>query len=303
MGGPSQSRPKALEAGLRISLTGGTDSIKYYIIEFTFNHPEQRVMIQSIERAIAILNLIKANRNPMSLAEIAEGLGLAKTTVYTIIKTMETNSFLLKDPESRKYQLGLALLEMGTVLANNLKINRRAYAPLQRLSSEIGNPCHIGVWDAGTVFITKTVYPQGNELMSQQIGPRLPGYCSSLGKAVLAHLPPETLSRYLADVELVGYTANTITDKEALRQNLRETRERGYSISHMETTSYHGGIGVPIFRHGGQVAGAISMRLEPEELESGDFTGQARKLQRAGHEISVEMGYHPVVVEVMPNQY
>lgn len=254
-------------------------------------------MIQSVERAIAILNLFKNSRNPLGLAEMAKSLNLAKTTVHTIIKTLEKNGFLHKDPNIRKYKLGFSLFELGALQAANLEINQRAFRWLQRISNETGLLCRVGIWDSGTVLVTMNVQPQGNESLTRQFGPRLPGYCTALGKAILAHMPDSTVSSYLDEVELTAYTANTITGRQELLDELARTKSRGYSISNGEILMHQGGIGAPVRSYSGDVAGAVSMRLNPEDLNDDLIENTSSKLLRTTHNISLDLGYQPLEVK------
>lgn len=247
--------------------------------------------IQSIERAISVLNLFKHHARPLGLAEIAESLGLVKTTVHTIVKTLEENGFLLKDRATRRYQLGFALLELGSIQAANLEINQRASVHLRQLANQTDQVCRVGIWDANSVFITMTVEPQGTNRLTRQLGPRLPGYCTALGKAILAHLPTTDINAYLDTVERRAYTPQTITDKQELMKELNMIRQRGYSISRKEILPHQAGIGAPVRNAAGKVAGSISMRMEPEALNSDTLEMDADRLMRAAYEISMDMGW------------
>jgi DNA-binding IclR family transcriptional regulator len=247
--------------------------------------------IQSIDRAISVLNLFKNSPRALSLAEITDSLGLVKTTVHTIAKTLEENGFLLKDPATRRYQLGFALLELGTIQAANLEINQRAAPHLQRLANEAGQVCRVGIWDSESVIITMALQPQGTNSQARQLGPRVPGYCTALGKAILANLPPSAILEYLEKVELRPYTPQTIISSEGLEEELKITRERGYSISNKEILPHQSGIGAPVRNASGQVAGAISMRQNPEDLKSDILEINAGRILRAAYEISVDLGW------------
>jgi IclR family transcriptional regulator, KDG regulon repressor len=256
-------------------------------------------MIQSIERAVAILNLFKGSRAELSLGEIAESLKLAKTTVHNIIKTLEFQGLLQKDPATRQYRLGFSLYELGTIMAANLEINQSSFLILQRMANETGHVCRVGIWDSGTVFVTMTVQPHGNESLTRQFGPRLPGFCTALGKAMLAYQPESVVSKYLSEMELTAYTSYTITSREALLKDLEITRKRGYSFSNREILAHQAGIGAPVFKLSDRLAGAISMGLNPEDIDPTFIEKSASKLMRAAHEISMEMGHYPLEVQTI----
>ena len=252
--------------------------------------------IQSIERAIGILNLFKANRSSLSLAEIASGMGIAKTTIHTILKTLEYNGFLRQDIYTKKYSLGFALFELGALQATNMRINRNSSKPLHVLANESNSCCRLAIWDADTVFITLTVFPQGLDNQSRQLGPRIPAYCTGLGKAILAHLPDERIALYLDKTELSPYTKYTITDRNDLMKDLKDTKLRGYSISNRETLLHQIGVAAPIFDEAGNIIAAASIELNPEETDEERIEKSATRLLRATHEISTEMGYQPLSI-------
>jgi len=253
--------------------------------------------IQSIERAIAVLNLFRDNRDQLSLAEIATAMGLAKTTVHTIIQTLAQNGFLHQDLSSRKYSLGFALFELGVRQAGNLAINRNAINPMHQLTNDTGCYCRLGVWDAGTVFVTMTVYPQGKDAHPGQLGPRLPGYCTALGKAMLAHMPERMVIDYLESTDLIAYTEHTITDRVLLLEDLKQAQRRGYAVSQREILLHQVGIGAPVFDKGGNVAGAASIQLNPEEIDAERIQKTASRLLRATYQISSDLGYQPISVQ------
>ena len=154
--------------------------------------------IQSLERAISILNLFRSTRNPLGISEMAQALNLAKTTVHGLVSTLEMNGFLKKDAATRKYRLGFALFELGSIQAADLEINQRAFFPMRELSNKIDRLCRVAIWDRGSVIVTMTVQPQGHEITARQFGARLPGYCTALGKAILANMDESEQKSYLS---------------------------------------------------------------------------------------------------------
>lgn len=250
--------------------------------------------IQSLDRAIGILNLFRTTRNPIGISEMAAALDLAKTTVHGLVSTLEQNGFLQKDKASRKYRLGFALYELGTIQMSHLEINQRAVAPLQNLANKINRICRVAIWDRDSIMVTMNIQPQGHESTTRQFGPRLPGYCTALGKAILANLPASDLTAYLDTTELIAYTPETIVERRILEDDLLAIKKRGYSISNQEVLLHQIGLGAPVLEFGGEIAGAISTRLEIAEIGSEPMATTADSLMHAAHQISLEMGYQPI---------
>lgn len=225
---------------------------------------------------------------------MAASLDLAKTTVHGLVSTLEKNGFLLKDTRIRKYRLGFALYELGSIQVADLEVNQRAFLPLRQLANVTNMICRVGIWDRNAVIVTMTAQPQGHESTTRQIGPRLPGYCTALGKAVLANMPDSEIEDYLDEIELIAYTPNTITDRKDLEEDLVRTREQGYSISRAEILPHQIGLGAPVLNAGGRVIGSISASLNAEDLETDVLNTTAGHLMRTAHQISLDTGYQPM---------
>ena len=144
------------------------------------------------------------------------------------------------------------------------------------------------------IIVTMTAQPQGHESTTRQIGPRLPGYCTALGKAVLANMPDSEIEPYLNETELIAYTPNTITDRKVLEEDLTRTRARGYSISRGEILLYQVGLGAPVLSSAGRVIGSISASLNSEDLQTEVLPATASHLMRTAHQISLDIGYQPI---------
>ena len=269
------------------------NKVPYYSIKF-YNIELYPMSIQSLNRAIAILNMFRNTRSPLGISEIAHALGLAKTTIHGLVSTLEENGFLQQDPSSRKYRLGFTLFELGAIQTANLEINQRAIQPLQKLADTVNVMCRLAVWDRDSILITMNLPPRGNESLSRQFGPRLPAYCTALGKAMLAHMPESEIVEYLQRTELIPYTPNTITDRKALLEDLSLAAKRGYSLSNQEVLSHQVGLGAPVFNDAKQVVGAVSLRLDPENIDTELMFNTAGKLVRTAQQISQDMGFVPV---------
>jgi DNA-binding IclR family transcriptional regulator len=251
--------------------------------------------IQSVERAIGILNTIAARRSPLSLQELADSLNLAKTTIYTLAKTLKDKGFLQQDLSTRKYQLGFALYELGSIQVSEIKIQRSAEPVLERLAQSTGAECRLGIWDRKSVLITLSAHPASQDWITRQIGPRIPAYCTALGKAILASLKQEELKEYLESIKLVRYTDTTITNIEALLNELEIVRTRGYSISDGELMNYRKSLAVPVFGISRAVSGAISISINQQSIITAREEIIIDKLLRAAQEISMNLGFDPTL--------
>jgi IclR family KDG regulon transcriptional repressor len=250
--------------------------------------------IQSLQRAMDILSLFSLSHPSYSLAEIAVASGLNKGTAWGLVSTLEQGGILEQEPDTRRYRLGPAIYSLGMIYAGSLQINNAASAAAHRLSSRCKATTRIGIWDRDAVLITMLVIPDEQQGLAPQIGPRIPGYCTALGKAILAFLEASKLEAYLSQVDLIAYTPSTITSQDRLMLELEEIRSHGYSVSRDEMIPGVTGIAAPIFGRNGDLVAAISLgdnRMGQQLNKNMDrFSSE---LKSVAHEISQQMGFGP----------
>jgi DNA-binding IclR family transcriptional regulator len=250
------------------------------------------MIIQSVDRALGILSLFGSTGTFLGISEIAAATKLNKGTVWGLVTTLEQDRFLRQDPETLKYTVGPRLFELGMVYASSLEINARASRPVQQLANRTGLNARVGVFEGGMVLTTLMALPKSNDSLSHQIGPRVPAYCSGLGKAMLAYLPPDELKEYLHSTTLVRHTPATIVDVKQLSQDLEKTRERGYSISREEMIPGVVALGTPVFSRKRCLAGAISVSHSSKVILGERFEEFVQELLFTASEIARTMGYY-----------
>jgi DNA-binding IclR family transcriptional regulator len=255
---------------------------------------KNRATIQSIDRAMEMLLLFTQSRPTLGITEISHDLGLAKGTVHGLVRTLAKAGFLQQDLESRKYRLGLKIYELGMILASTMEITNKASGPTSQLAKRTGLVAKVAIWDGDSVLLVLYIDPRAHSLFTHQIGPRIPGYCSALGKAILAHLKPEELDAYFDRTPLIPYTATTIVDRKALMADLEEIRKKGYAVDREETVLGFECIGAPIAGRTGGVEAAISLsgsadQLFPEQTEKREAL--VKQLLIAAGQVSRALGY------------
>lgn len=226
--------------------------------------------IQSVDRAIAILEQMASRGGSASLSDLASALGLCRSTVHGLLATMKQRGLVAQETNG-VYVLGIKLFELGTVAVSRLDLRTIAGPVLQQLVDKFQETAHLVVADGlDVIYIDKRECARSMRIVSQ-VGYRLPAYCTAVGKAILAFMPTEELDRLLADVELQAWTRNTITDKQLLKADLQEVRRRGYALDREEIFEGLCCVGAPIRDHTHQVIAALSvagpsMRLGPDRI-------------------------------------
>lgn len=193
-----------------------------------------RYNIEALARGLEVLSLFSSERPALSLSQIVDILKTNKSTIFRVLSTLESMRYLEQDLVTRLYRPGLKVLQLGFTAINSIEIRQIARPFLEMLSQQVGETVSLAVLDDfHTVYIDR-IRNQAIVGVVLGVGSRLPAHCSSLGKVLLAGLPPEELDELLATHELKAYTPKTITSREALRAELEEIRQRGYAIGDEE---------------------------------------------------------------------
>lgn len=243
--------------------------------------------IQSIERAAAILRLLSGGSRRMGVVELAGHLGLPKGTAHGILRTLQGVGFVEQDPVSGKYQLGAALLHMGTTYLDGNELRTRALTWADALAARCGESVRIGTLHDGAVLVVHHVFRPDDTRQSLEVGALLPAHATALGKVLLAHDP------YAADeAALTPFTRATITTAAALRDELAAVREAGWAADREELHDGEASIAAPIRDHRNVVVGAIGIAGVADRLTDDDGPRKAlvAHVREAGRAVSRDLG-------------
>jgi len=224
--------------------------------------------VKSAARTVEILEFLAARQNkPVRLREMSEALGVPRSSLHALLRTLATLGWVRADSTGTLYGIGIRALLAGTSY-----LDTDPYLPLvapflNELREQTDETFHFGRIDGDDVVYLATRESSQYLRPYSRVGRRLPAYSTSLGKAILADQPPESLEDHLPDV-LTPVTPKTFTDREALAADLELTRQRGYSIDNEENTLGLRCFAVPL-RYLGPATDAISAsipmaRLTPE---------------------------------------
>ncbi|MBM4308705.1 MAG: IclR family transcriptional regulator [Deltaproteobacteria bacterium] len=248
-------------------------------------------IIQSVNRALQILNLFSLNNPQLGITQISRELSLHKGTVQGLVRTLTNAGFLRQNGATRRYQLGLKIYELGVILAGGLEINQKASAPAHKLARQTQHLVRIAIQDGDSALVTLDAYPTPQRFLTWQFGPRSPLYCTALGKTLLAYLSRQEVEGYLKRVKLIPYTPHTITKKDKFLRELEETRKRGYAINREENLLTRAAIGVPIFGGGKCPVASMCLVGNPRYILGEDKENLAEKVMKTALEISLLMGH------------
>lgn len=254
--------------------------------------PSSEYDIQSVVRALKVLELFTEDDTSLGLKEITERVGLSKPTVFRILSTLKKMDYIEQDPKSGKYMLGLKVFEVGSAFINKMSLRSFAMPLIQELVDKCNETVHLAILDKGEIiYIDKIDGTQTIRMMSA-VGKRAPAHCTSVGKAILSYKSSEELDNILADIKMVKLTKNSIADKKKLKRELRQIKNQGYAIDNEELEIGLKCVGVPIFDYHGDAVGGISVsgpstRFTSERLKDGLIP----LIIETAEKISRRMGY------------
>ncbi len=253
---------------------------------------DSRYNIRVLDRAIHILSLL-ADGRPRTVNEISEELDLSPSTTFRLLATLGQYSYVKKDEVSSVYSLGLACLELAHAYQASDDLRKTALPVLEALRDDVKETIHLAVMDQmEVVYIEKLSGLHAIGLMGSRVGGRSPGYCTGLGKVLLAYQKPEQVRAYYRDRSLRGFTPTTITDIDALLKHLEQVRAQGYAFDAGEHEPEVHCVAAPIFDRAARVVAALSISgpsnrvgVAPTKLEMID------KAVQAAMSISHQLGY------------
>ncbi|HEY9075754.1 MAG TPA: IclR family transcriptional regulator [Anaerolineaceae bacterium] len=249
-------------------------------------------MINSLLKAIDILEVFTPEKPRQSLAEIASRLDLPKSTVHNLLRTLLSRGFIEK-VDGDRYALGTAVISLTQAVRVNVELRDRAAPLLRELADFCRESVLLAILDGNYLLYVYAVESPRRLMARTAVGDRVPLHCTSIGKSILAYLPPEEVERILNAVGLPASTDATITDTAALQKDLEQVRQRGYALDCQEHEPSTYCVGAPIFGSNGKVVAACSISGADPEILGTRLPQISQRVCRAAQEISRLMGYVP----------
>lgn len=255
--------------------------------------PRSSKMIGSVQRALDILELFDAQTPELGTTEIATATGLHKSTVAGLIYTLEAKGYLNQNPTTRKYRLGLKLVERASIMLSHVEIRQVALPHLQALRDEFDETVNLAILDGADVVYVERLLSKRGLGMRSEVGKRMLAHSTALGKAILSCWPVEQVKNFIKQYGLPAVTPNTITDPERLLCELDRTREQGYAMDDEENEPGGRCVAAPVFDHTGQVVAAVSLSAPSPRLPLSQVPSVGLRVKETAKAISRSLGYSP----------
>ena len=246
--------------------------------------------VRAVDRALDILLCFTQKEPTRSLTQIAESVQMSKATVHRLLTTLENKRFINRDKVTGMYRLGFRLIEMASLVLQDVELHRWAQPYLKSLLMQYGETVDLSILDGSHVMYLDVMESQQRVKLAAAVGQRLPAYFTASGKALLAFSQEDQVKKILS-TNLSEHRGNVkLTISEAL-DDLRRTAKRGYAISVQEYEDHINAVAAPIFdaeRHAIASIAIVgpSFRLSQERLpELGE------SICRMSETISHEVGF------------
>lgn len=235
----------------------------------------------ALDKALAVLEAITAQSQPIGLPDLSTRLDLPRQTVHRVLVQLEAAGLIVRDPSRDRFSVGprLSALALNALQTHNQSAPIRAI--LQELVDDIEETCNVGVLDGLQFIYLERVECHWPLRVHLQAGSRVPAHSTSGGKVMLAHLDDRVRAKLFRSVELKTYTRHTISSIADLEAELGRVREQGYAVNDQEFTLGIVGVAVPIADRKGRVLAALAVQGPAPRLDVDRALGFVRRLKQA----------------------
>ena len=255
-------------------------------------------LVQSVERVSIIIDVLGEFPQGISFGDLSTKVDLSKGTTHRLLSTLAFLGYVRQDAQTKKYNLGFKLVELGNRLLSQIDFRTEARSFLVDLAESTKETVHLVILDQNEVLYIDKVesnsHPTGLR-MASMLGSRIPAHCSAVGKVLLAALPEKQLDRLVSSKGLPRQTENTITDLGKLKEHLELVRKNGYALDKEENEIGIRCVSAPIHDQRGEVIAAISISVPASRMKAHVFKKKLKdQVIGTALNISRKIGYQGI---------
>lgn len=253
---------------------------------------DDRYMVRSLAKGLALLSAFDRESPSLSLKDLSERMGWTKGTAYRFAATLTQLGYLDQDATTKRYRPSIKVLKLGFTCLSSLGLTERAQSYLEELFHETGQPVHIAILDESDIVYVARRADRSLTMIDLYVGARLPAYCTSMGKVLLAYRPWPEVERVMRVVTMQAHTPNTATTIERLRADLAAIRRAGHGMTDQELELGVRSVAAPIRDATGGVIAAVNVSTLTARVSLERLRGELlpKLLDTAGR-ISAALGY------------
>ena len=250
----------------------------------------QRVGVQSLGRAFAILEEVARHREGIGLADLSKLVGLHNSTTFHLAKTMVSLGYIRQEKDSKRYRVGRPLFALAASALDEIEMVNVATPVLEDLSRDTGESSHFAVRMGDAVVVIARTSGPGAFQLTDRVGVVRPAHCTALGKVILASLRPDQLERFLERVDMNPSTEKSITDIPVLLREVAEIRRTGIAMDDGEFNAEVRCVAVPVKDFTGQIVGALGISGPIWRMSNQALQSRAKTVQAAAERLSSGFG-------------
>ncbi|GGC83821.1 IclR family transcriptional regulator [Thalassobacillus devorans] len=248
-------------------------------------------IIQSLDRALKILDLFDERTRELSITEISKKMNLHKSTVHSLLKTLQAHRYISQNEETGKYMLGLKLFERGNLVVSNLDLRSVARKHLEWLSETTSLTTHLVILDGQEGVYIDKVEGSGVTVFYSRIGRRVPIHTSAVGKALVSSKDNQELKKLLKGYHFTKRTENSIGSEGDFIKEINQVRASGFAVDNEENEVGIVCVSVPIKDYSGKTIAAVSMSTPAASATDETLAYFVKLLKECTNRISRELGF------------
>ena len=245
-------------------------------------------MSQSLSRAVRLL--AELAEGPRSLDELAETVGVHKTTVLRLLRTLEDDRFVYRDAAYR-YHLGAGLFALSSRALEQRPVRAAASRHLAALNRETGHTVHLAAYEGDEVVYIDKYDSRHPVRMYSRIGLRARLHCTAVAKVLLAGLPVRERRAVAETIEYEALTPHTLTTPEELLAELARVAEQGYAVDRGEHETFINCVAAPIRDASGRVVAAVSVSVPDVLLDFDQVLALLPRVRQTAAAVSADCGW------------
>lgn len=248
-------------------------------------------LVSAAVRVLAVLEQLSRQR-AIGLEEISREIKLAKPTVYRFLLTLQELGYVRR-VDGERWAITLKMFNVGSRALDHLDLHSASRPIAEELSETLGETVHMGVLEGNSAVYVLKIESRYTIRMFSRVGRRIPLYCTSIGKVLLAFSKIEEREMALKGVRLLAFTEKTLTTRAALDAELARIREQGFALDDEEHEMGIHCIGAPVFDHTGSVVATISVSWPGFRYKREEEHEKIDTIKAAAARISAILGYNP----------
>lgn len=249
--------------------------------------------VRAIAKACTLLDLLTEAKRPMSLSELTEASGWAKSTVYGLLCSMRSCGLVEQDAQNGRYALGIRLFEYGSAVSSTRNIIALAREPMEQLVKTVNESASLSMLDRGETLVLSHAEADSGFHIVSETGAHLPSFCTAQGKVLLSALSDAAIRR-IHETRFQPFTPHVIQTPDALVSEIQTVRERGYAIENGEFRIGVRGVAAPIKDHTGAIRYSIGLVGMFRRVDSDEFRQATAEVLKTAAAISDALGYRKI---------